>query len=310
MYIASFYQFTNIDELQHTGEYVDYLCSEHNVKGTVILAGEGINAVLAHPDVNTLEVIIAQIETNAGFANLQPCTLRARTDSRPFNKLRVRIRPEIVTYGTTFDFNLSKLPRANPVQWADLVCQDDTVVLDVRNQYEHSIGKFRNSIQPNTQNFRDFKDFLQHQTDIDPGQTVAIYCTGGIRCEKAAQSMRKRGFKSVVQLDRGILGYLEEAQDRSLWEGECFVFDQRVAVNETLVEGSSELCLACGHPLTQEAKTSSLFNFGISCSCCFIDLSPANIARRTERLHQLKLTRLRKNRNGCEYNTVSPVCSV
>ncbi len=310
MYIASFYRFTTIDKLTQMADFVDSLCSERGVKGTVILADEGINAVLAHPDETALKAIIARLENIDGFANLRPTVTLGQAESNPFNKLRVRIRSEIVTYGKKFDFNLPKLPRASATQWANLICLDDTIVLDVRNQYEHVLGRFKNSVHPSTNSFREFEDFLHRQTDIDREHTIAIYCTGGIRCEKAAQSMQKCGFKSVVQLDRGILGYLEEAQDQSLWEGECFVFDQRVAVNETLEEGSSELCLACGHPLTPEAKNSFWFNFGISCSSCVNDLSPASVARRTERLHQLELTRQREKRSERERDTIPKDCAI
>ena len=308
MYIASFYRFTNIVELEHIHEYIECLCRECAVQGTVLLATEGINATLAHRDINVLKAIIDQLETNADFSKLRPTFSRAHAGSQPFDKLQVKIRAEIVTYGTQYDFALPKLPRAKPAQWADLVRQKDTVVLDVRNQYEHTLGSFRNSIHPNTQNFREFKDFLQHQTDIDHEQTVVMYCTGGIRCEKAAQSMHKSGFKSVVQLEGGILGYLEETQDHSLWKGECFVFDQRVAVNRTLMEGTAKLCLACGGPLRPVDMTSSLFSHGISCPWCSTELSSANLARRTERLRQLHLSRQREVNNSRAHDAAIRAC--
>ena len=289
MYIASFYHFKKIEELEPAREFVEHLCSESGALGTFILASEGINAALAHPNARVLESLVDRIQNFLTFSELRTTTSRASTDSLPFDKLQVRVRREIVTYGLPFDFTLPALPKANPMEWKDLILDDDTVVLDVRNRYEHRIGRFRNSIQPNTNNFREFKDYLNQQTEMDKDQNVAIYCTGGIRCEKAAQSMFKHGFKSVVQLDRGILGYLQETKDSSVWEGECFVFDQRVAVDETLAEGTAEFCLACGDPITPEEKSSPLFEYGISCSTCREALTPADRARRAERVRQLNL---------------------
>lgn len=294
MYIASFYRFTNIVELKHVHQCVEELCIQHSLKGTVILANEGINAVIAHPHMNVLATVFAQLETIADLNNIDPTITRNHQNSVPFDKLLVKIRSEIVTYGVEFDFTLPKLPRVDADQWASLVRQDETVVLDVRNRFEHALGRFQHSVQPNTKNFREFNEFLESQTEIVHDQTVAIYCTGGIRCEKAAQSMHKRGFKSVVQLNRGILGYFEEGKDLCLWDGECFVFDQRVAVNRELMEGDAELCIACGQPLSLEDRQHPAFQHSISCPACFVSLSSENITRRMERLRQRELTRMRQ----------------
>lgn len=293
MYIASFYRFKKIEELEYVRECVEQLCTESRALGTFVVAREGINAALAQANATVLESLVDQIRHFLALPELVSTISRARTDSLPFDKLLVRIRSETVTYGSSFDFTFPTLPKASPTEWTDLILDDDTVVLDVRNRYEHRLGRFRNSIQPSTNNFREFKDYLNQQTEIDKDQNVAIYCTGGIRCEKAAQSMFKHGFKSIVQLDRGILGYLQETKNSSVWEGECFVFDQRVAVDETLAEGTAEFCLACGDPITPEEKSSPLFEYGISCSTCRDALTPADRARRAERVRQLNLARLR-----------------
>ncbi|MXW06788.1 MAG: hypothetical protein F4X56_03605 [Gammaproteobacteria bacterium] len=305
MYVAMFYHFAKIEELVCVRACVEHLCIQSDVHGTCILATEGINAALAHPNDEVLETIIEQIKTCLALQELRPTLSRAHHDTLPFDKLLVQIRPEIVSYGTLFDFTLPILPKVNSVQWNDLLQANDVVVLDVRNQYEHALGRFRNSIQPGTKNFREFKEFLQQQTEMDYDQSVAIYCTGGIRCEKAAQSMFTLGFKSVIQLDRGILGYLEESTDDSLWEGECFVFDQRVALNETLLEGSAELCLACGGPLSPNDKVHPHYEHGISCSACHHELTPATHARRSERLRQLHLARRRGGEKSLDTNVSS-----
>lgn len=284
---------------------IEDLCTQSDVHGTCILATEGINAALAHPNAEVLETIVEQVKTFLALQALRPTLSRAHHDTFPFDKLSVQIRPEIVSYGTPFDFTLPALPKVNAIQWNELLRARDAVVLDVRNQYEHDLGRFRDSVQPMTKNFREFKDFLQQQTEIDCDQPVAIYCTGGIRCEKAAQSMFKLGFKSVVQLDCGILGYLEEITDDSFWEGECFVFDQRVALNETLLEGSAELCLACGGPLSPNDKVHPLYEHGISCSGCHHELTSTTRARRSERLRQLNLARKRDGKSSTECNVSS-----
>ena len=309
MYIVSFYRFTKIDELGRTREFVETLCTDSVVQGTVILATEGINAMLAHPNAQTLGTIVDQVQKFLAVGELRSTFSRAHLETHPFDKLLVRIRPEIVSYGTTFDFRIPNLPRARHTQWTNLLLDDDTVVLDVRNHYEHNLGRFRNSVQPRTKNFREFKDFLQRQSEFDKEQTIAIFCTGGIRCEKAAQSMYERGFKSVVQLDRGILGYLEETKDDWLWEGECFVFDQRVAVNETLTEGTANLCLACGGPVTPNDRTNPKFERGISCPACHHELTPATLARRAERSRQLHLARLRAARQPNQLDFALRGCS-
>ncbi len=302
MYVASFYLFAKIEELVRARDFVEAVCTQSEVLGTCVLATEGINAALAHPNAGVLETIVEQIQTCLALQKLRPTLSRAHRDTLPFDKLLVQIRPEIVSFNTPFDFKLPALQKANSIQWNDLLRATDTIVLDVRNQYEHDLGRFRNSIQPETQNFREFKDFLQQQTEIDYDQSVAIYCTGGIRCEKAAQSMVKLGFKSVIQLDRGILGYLEETTDESFWEGECFVFDQRVALNDSLLEGSAELCLACGGPLCPNDKLHPHYEQGISCSACHDELTPVTRARRTERLRQLHLARRREDKSATECN--------
>ena len=303
MYVASFYCFAKITELERVRDSVEDLCNQFGVRGTCILAKEGINAALAHSNVEVLDTIVEQIKTFTTLPVLHPTISRAHLNTLPFDKLLVRVRPEIVSFGTPFDFELPALPKVNSVQWSRLLQATNTVVLDVRNQYEFELGRFRNSIQPRTKNFREFKSFLQQRCEIDYDQSVGIYCTGGIRCEKAAQSMFKLGYKSVVQLDRGILGYLEETTGDSLWEGECFVFDQRVALNDSLMEGTAELCLACGGPLTSNDKVHPHYEHGISCAECYQELTPATVARRSERLRQLYLTNTRKSKssNASEY---------
>lgn len=296
MYIASFYHFTKIEELAQTREFIEQLCTESSALGTFILANEGCNAALAHPESKILETIVERIQKYLNLRGSRPTFSRAQLATLPFDKLLVRIRPEIVSYGSCFDFTMPALPKAKPAEWTDLLLDDNTIVLDVRNHYEHHLGRFRYSMHPQTRSFREFKDFLQHQSAINEEQRVAIYCTGGIRCEKAAQSMFLRGYKSVIQLERGILGYLEETENDSLWEGECFVFDQRVAVDETLSEGTAELCLACGDPLTPRDKSSPQFEYGISCPACHHALTPTNLERRSERVRQLHLARLREAR--------------
>ena len=305
VYVASFYHFAKIEEPFRVRDRLENLCSQSDVLGTCIVAQEGVNATLAHLKVGVLETIVNQFKGFLSLTVLRPTISRTRLDTLPFDKLLVRVRPEIVSYDTPFDFSLPTIPKVNSIKWNDLLRNNDTVVLDVRNQYEHDLGRFHNSIQPKTKNFREFKHFLRQQSEIDHDQPVALYCTGGIRCEKAAQSMLGLGFESVVQLDRGILGYLEESADDSCWEGECFVFDQRVALNESLMKGTAELCMACGGPITSIDKEHHNYEHGISCPTCYLELTPTTHARRSERLRQLHLARRREDNSSEELKDTS-----
>ena len=217
----------------------------------------------------------------------------------PFRRLRVRLKKEIVTLGVPA-INPAKQvgTYVKPAHWNALLKDPEIVVLDTRNDYEVRIGTFEGSLNPETKTFRDFPDYVKRTLDPKKHKKIAMACTGGIRCEKASAYMLAQGFETVYHLEGGILKYLEEipAED-SLWKGECFVFDQRVAVKQGLEVGTHELCFGCRQPLTGEDKTSSHHQEGICCRYCYTHRDERHLKRVTERQHQIQLAQQRNEKH-------------
>ena len=295
MHVASFYAFVAITNPNEIQRRLNLICAELDVVGTVLLAGEGINAVLAHSECAQLESIIDQIKSISIFSDIRPVWSTGNPSNAVFDRLEVRIRNEIVTAGRQFDFDRAESRHVDPIEWNALIEEESTLLLDVRNDYETKLGSFRGSISPGTTNFREFPSFVEEHPELRDAKTVAIYCTGGIRCEKAAQILIDTGIKNVVQLDRGILGYLDSNVDHSSWSGECFVFDKRTSVTNQLDEGTAEQCFACRRPLTIEDRKSSAYRRGISCGYCWNEVSSTRREGLMERMKQLRLKKEREN---------------
>ena len=288
--IATFYKFVNISELEAKKKQILALCLEKQIKGTIILAKEGINATIA----GSSKAIADVLKTLRSFPQLGDLEHKESTSEKlPFVRLKVKIKSEIVTLG---------LPAVNPNQqvgkyvepqhWNQVISNPEVIVIDTRNDYEVEMGSFQRAKNPNTESFREFPEYVAQNLDPQEHPKVAMFCTGGIRCEKASSYLLSQGFKEVYHLKGGILKYLENVSpEESMWEGECFVFDGRVAVKEGLELGSYELCYACGHPLSEADKNSPHYESDISCPYCYQQLTPEKKAR------QLNRRRARKERN-------------
>ena len=265
--IATMYQFVQLDDFMKMKPLLVKVCRENNIKGTILLAQEGLNATIAGPRLG-IDNLLAYLYTGPRFKTMQ--YKESFTDASPFRRLKIRIKQEIVTMGIP-ETDPRKLSgkRVDAKQWNTLIKDPDVITLDTRNIYEHEVGTFENAISPGTDRFRDFPNFVDTNLDPQKQQRIAIFCTGGIRCEKASNYLLKKGFKEVYHLDGGILRYLETVKRKeSLWHGECFVFDERVAVNKYLLPGSYVQCHACRRPLKSSDLKSSLYEVGVSCHHC------------------------------------------
>ena len=265
--VATFYQFVALSDYRQKQPEIQKYCQERGIKGTILLAAEGINATIAG-NRQAIAEVISWLKTDTRLANLE--VKESVCDYLPFQRLKIRLKKEIVTFGQ---------PKANPLEntgiylkteeWNQLLKEPDVVVIDTRNNYEVAIGTFAGALNPEIQHFRQFPEYIQENFDSINDKKIALFCTGGIRCEKAAAFLLNQGFSQVYQLEGGILKYLEEVSpDQSLWQGECFVFDQRVALTANLEVGHYKMCPACGHPIDEKDKQSPNYRAGISCPYC------------------------------------------
>mgnify|MGYP000618450643 FL=1 len=262
-------------------------CCGQGIKGTLLIAPEGINGTVAGSD-GAIEALVERL----GEHGLTALEIKfSRASSMPFHRLKVRLKAEIVTMGQPgIDPLDSAGTYVDPSDWNALIADPDTIVIDTRNDYEVAIGTFRGAVDPATKSFREFPAWAEANREMLDGRKVAMFCTGGIRCEKATAYVRSLGLEDVYHLKGGILKYLEEVPaSESLWEGECFVFDERVSVGHGLGEGEAELCRACRMPLTATDRTSPLYEPGISCPHCHGVRSEDDRARYAERQRQVEL---------------------
>ena len=280
--IATFYKFVTISNLEATRAQILTWCQQREIKGTIILAEEGINGTIAGSS-DAIADILTALRSLPGLTDLEH--KESTSEKLPFARLKIKIKPEIVTLG---------LPAVNPTQqvgtyvepqdWNQIISDPEVVVVDTRNDYEVEIGTFQQAKNPSTESFREFPEYVAQNLDPQQHSKVAMFCTGGIRCEKASSYLLSQGFKEVYHLKGGILKYLENVSPQeSLWSGECFVFDERVAVKEGLELGSHELCYACGHPISEADKDSPQYELNISCPHCYQELTPEKKARQINR---------------------------
>jgi UPF0176 protein len=286
--VAALYRFTSLPQWQDLRAPLTEICDARGIKGTLLLAHEGINGTVA----GTFEAIAELIDYLATIKELDGLELKySEASEMPFHRMKVRLKREIVTMGVdTIDPIRDAGTYVDARDWNALVSDPETVVIDTRNAYETSIGTFKGAIDPETASFTEFPGWAQSHHNELKGRKVAMFCTGGIRCEKATAYMKSIGVEDVYHLKGGILKYLEEVpQEESLWEGECFVFDERVSVKHGLEEGEAELCRACRHPLTPDERKSPLFVESISCHRCHDTRTDEDRARFAERSKQIKL---------------------
>ena len=265
--ILTFYQFKKNQDILFVKNKISDFCKFNKIKGTIILAEEGINGTIAGipSSIRNFEFEIKKM----GFDNFNP--KYSHSKFMPFFRLKIRHKKEIVTLRTKIsDPQNITGKKINPEKWNDLIIDKDTLLIDVRNNFEVEMGTFQGSINPKTKSFTEFKSYLKNNMRDAKSKKIAMFCTGGIRCEKISSYMIKKGFKDVNQLHGGILNYLEKTPKKnSLWVGECFVFDNRVSVQNELRDGTFELCHACRHPLSIKQIKSKKYSKGVSCPECY-----------------------------------------
>ncbi len=294
--VAALYRFARFEDPAALAGPLRETCAAAGVRGTLILAAEGINGTIAGPE-DGIAAAIAHIRTLPGCADLAPKYSTAT--EMPFGRLKIRLKPEIVTMGTPgIDPRHSVGTYVPPSDWNDLISAPDVAVIDTRNDYEVAIGSFEGAVDPETRSFRDFPDWWQQNADRFAGKRVAMFCTGGIRCEKATSFLKEQGVDQVYHLDGGILKYLEEVpESESLWRGACFVFDDRVSVTHGLAEGPHQMCHGCRRPLEPEDLQRPEYEVGVSCHHCLHERTDADRARFRERQRQMERMQ-RRTANG------------
>ena len=293
--VAALYKFVTIDDVELLRQHLQSLCEANRIFGTLLVADEGINGTVSGPS----EGMIAFLDWLHADRRFDELSLKfSYSPKQPFLRMKVRLKREIVTMGCP-EISPAKQTGTyvEPKDWNGLLADPDVMLIDTRNTYETAIGMFQGAVDPMTQNFRDFPEWahsLANQPAERRPKKIAMYCTGGIRCEKASALMQDLGFDEVYHLKGGILQYLEDvpAQD-SIWNGQCFVFDGRVAVNHDLEPGSYDMCHACRMPITVEDIEHPDFQPGISCPHCRPTLDPKRAARFAERQKQIELASAR-----------------
>jgi len=286
--VYSFYRFLQIKDKTKVKYLLDQYFSEKNIKGTILLAHEGINGSIAGSK-KDIEITIKIIKK---LLKIRKLDLKINeVDFLPFNRIKVRLKKEIVSLGKG-NINVQKLKGdlIEPSEWNLILEDKNTEVIDVRNSFEIKIGKFKHAVNPNTDSFREFPKMIK-KMKLKKNKRIAMYCTGGIRCEKASSFLKMEGYKNVVQLSGGILNYLEYTKNEnsnSLWNGECFVFDNRVAVNKCLKKGRYIQCYGCRRPLTKKETKSELYVKGVSCPYCFYERSDSQKKNSLMRQNQIE----------------------
>lgn len=286
--VAALYKFAKLPDYQERQPDLFDFCVNQGLYGTLLLAEEGINGTVAGTRAG-IDALIAFLRADPRFADLEH--KESYADEMPFTRMKVKLKKEIVTLGVAgINPNNKVGTYVAPEDWNALISDPDVVLIDTRNGYECDIGTFRGAIDPQTTTFREFPAYVSKNFNPARHKKVAMFCTGGIRCEKASSLMVEQGFEQVYHLQGGILKYLEKIPPaESLWEGECFVFDQRISVGHGLKVGEYEQCHGCRHPISPEDKASIQFVEGVSCPHCFSTQSEEKRARFTERQKQTEL---------------------
>ena len=294
--VAALYRFTPFENPEALRAPLERACAAHGVTGTLLLAREGINGTIAGSRAG-IDAALAHIRALPGCAGIE--WKESIAAAPPFGKLKVRVKREIVTMGQPGVNPRARAGRYVAARdWNDLIRQPDVAVIDTRNDYEVAIGTFEGAVDPGTASFRDFPAWWEENRHRFHNKRVAMFCTGGIRCEKSTNWLLSQGVEEVYHLQGGILKYLEEVPEaESLWRGSCFVFDERVSVGHGLVEGPHELCHACRRPILPEDRARPEFEEGVSCHHCLGETSAADKARFRERQRQIALARARGDRH-------------
>ena len=292
--VATFYLFADLPDFEAKQVPIKAFCESQAVLGTIILAPEGINGTIAGPSAG-VAAALDYLRSDERLAKLP--TRLSHTDRKTFHRMRVILRPEIVTLGDpSVNPNEAVGQYVEPEDWNDLINDPEVVLIDTRNDYEVEVGTFKGAIDPKTEAFGEWPEYVKKNLDPKMHPKIAMFCTGGIRCEKASAHLLKSGFKKVFHLRGGILSYLEKVPEtESSWEGDCFVFDHRVAVKHGLEQGDYEICFGCRWPISKEDVESTKYEPGVSCPRCADELTTERRERLRERHKQVMLAR---KRNG------------
>lgn len=290
--VCALYKFASLDDFEALRQPLLDLMLAEGVHGTLLLAREGINGTIAGSR-QGIDAIKNRIAGDHRFDGID--YKESLVDIQPFKRTKVKLKKEIVTMGVDgIDPCRIVGTYVQPQDWNELISDPDVLLIDTRNQYEVEIGTFRNAVNPATDSFREFPEYVKQHLDPAKHKKVAMFCTGGIRCEKSTAYLREQGFDEVYHLHGGILKYLEEVpQEQSLWQGECFVFDDRVTVNHQLERGDYDQCHACRRPITEDDKQRPEYQAGVSCHQCLDTLTQEQKARFAERERQIRLAEQR-----------------
>jgi UPF0176 protein len=290
--VCALYKFVTLENFEALREPLLRIMEFNNIRGTLLLAQEGINGTVSGTR-QTIDALLAWLNADE---RLNPISVKESIDeAQPFHRTKVKLKKEIVTMGVQ---GIDPLKTAGtyvkPADWNALISDPEVLLIDTRNDYEIEIGTFKHAVNPHTGSFREFPQYVKDNLDPEKNKKIAMFCTGGIRCEKSTAYLKEQGFDEVYHLEGGILKYLEDVpKDNTLWEGDCFVFDNRVAVNHDLEKSHYDQCYACRLPVTKQDKQSEEFEAGVSCPKCFGKHTEEQLARFTEREKQVSLAKER-----------------
>jgi len=290
--VCALYKFVTLENFQALRQPLHNVMEANQVRGTLLLAKEGLNGTIAGSRA-AIDSVLEWLRSDPRLSDIDH--KESFTDTLPFNRAKVKLKKEIVTMGVEgIDPKRVVGAYVNPVDWNKLISDPDVILIDTRNDYEYKVGTFKNAINPNTESFREFPRYVSENLHPDKHKKIAMFCTGGIRCEKSTAFLKAQGFDEVYHLKGGILKYLEEVPTaETLWEGECFVFDERVTVNLQLEKGNYDQCNACRLPITEVDKSSDKYLQGVSCPHCYDKVTDAQKIRFMEREKQMELAKQR-----------------
>jgi len=285
-YISGFYKFKKISNTQKNKKIIQTYFINKKIRGTIIITNEGINGAISAKKKN-LHFVINKIKSTFKFKKFDNVNFSI-SKFQPFHRCKVKIKKEVVPMGIMVTKRNTK-NHVKPSKWNDLIKDKNTYLIDARKPFEHEVGTFKRSINPNVNNFREFPNYLKN---LDKDKNIAMFCTGGIRCEKASIFLERKGFKNVFQLKGGIINYLKKIKkSHSLWSGECYVFDNRVSIKHGLAAGSFAMCSGCRKPISQKDKRSKKYEEGVSCPNCHDYLKPSQKDRFRMRQKQINLAK-------------------
>ncbi|MCG9696477.1 rhodanese-related sulfurtransferase [Shewanella sp. Isolate11] len=302
--VCALYKFVALPDYAAIQKPLLAFMEQAGIKGTLLLASEGINGTVAGTQ-SAIDELLIWLDKQPGLDNIVHKV--SFDDEMPFYRTKVKLKKEIVTMGVEgIDPRKVVGTYVKPQDWNQLISDPEVLLIDTRNDYEVSIGTFQNAVDPKTQTFREFPEYVKQNLDPNKHKKVAMFCTGGIRCEKSTAYLKEQGFDEVYHLEGGVLKYLEEVEpEKSMWQGECFVFDNRVSVNHQLEKGEYDQCNACRLPITEEDKASEHFVKGISCPHCIDKVSDKQRQRFAERERQVQLAKARgESHIGSDVNSV------